>query len=235
MFYFQIFLAFGWLVFSCVIGLILCLFRWGDIDLDRDFARIFSWGVLRITRVTVQAKGLEKIEKPQPCVYVANHQSGFDMATFGTLFPKRTVVIGKKELLWIPFFGIYFIASGNILINRQRRLKAIAGLSQAAEAILNRKVSIWIFPEGTRNRLQEGLLPFKKGAFYMAIEAGVPIVPIVSSSLKTILPRRGCRLSGGIVRIKVLDPIPTQGLTPQDVDLLARQIREKMLAALSEN
>ena len=82
---------------------------------------------------------------------------GLDMATFGTVYPQRTIVIGKKEVKWIPFFGIFYVAAGNIMIDRNKTAKAVAGLKETVDIIRNKKVSIWIFPEGTRNRTGKGL------------------------------------------------------------------------------
>jgi 1-acyl-sn-glycerol-3-phosphate acyltransferase len=223
-----------WLVFSCVLGLIGCLVRWGDLNLDHYFGHLFAWGTLRISGIRVVAEGAEHLSASQPCIYAANHQSGMDMATFGSLYPKRTVVVGKKELLYIPFFGLFFKAAGNIVINRQKRVSAISGLSAAAEQIRNRRLSVWIFPEGTRNRTAEPMMPFKKGAFYMAIQAQVPIVPIVSTSLDGLVnwPRKIMR--SGIVRVRVLPPIPTAGMTSADADRLGKETRDRMLAALRD-
>jgi 1-acyl-sn-glycerol-3-phosphate acyltransferase len=230
--YVRIALSLSWLLISCGIGLVLCVVRWGHPNLDRDFARVFSWGVLRIAGVRVATEGLEHLTAAQPCIYVANHQSGFDMATFGAIYPTRTIVIGKKELKWIPLFGLFFVAAGNIMIDRQRRTKAIAGLGQAVEAIRERGSSIWIFPEGTRNRTRELLQPFKKGAFYMAIEAGVPIVPIVSAPLEPVLNWRRKKVNGGTLRLRVLPPVPTKGFRSKDVDPLADRVRGMMMEAL---
>jgi 1-acyl-sn-glycerol-3-phosphate acyltransferase len=221
-----------WLVLSCVLGLIGCVLRWGDVNLDHYFGHFFAWGVTKIAGIRVITEGHEHLAANQPCIYAANHQSGMDMATFGTMYPKRTVVVGKKELLYIPFFGLFFKAAGNIILNREKRVSAIAGLSAAAEQIKRRGVSVWIFPEGTRNRSDDLMMPFKKGAFYMAIQAQVPVVPIVSSSLDPFLSWKEKRLSGGTVRIRVLPPISTTGMASSDAERLGNQTRERMMAAL---
>ncbi len=234
MFYLRLAAISLWLVISCVLGLILCFIRWGDPNLDRIFGRIFAWGGVRVLGIRVSSEGLEHLEARQPCIYVANHQSGIDMATFGTLYPHRTVVVGKKELLWIPFFGLYFKAAGNIIINRQKRVSAIAGLMSAVEEIKRRRVSVWIFPEGTRNTTSEPLLPFKKGAFYMALQARVPVVPIVSSSLDEIINWKEKRFKPGNVRVKVLPPVETSEFGAQETDRLSNLVRAQMLQALKE-
>ena len=232
MIYLRIALILLWLFVSCMLGLFGCLVRWGDLNLDRDFGRFFSWGALRLSNLKASVEGLEHLEAHQPCIYVANHQSVIDMFSFGKIYPCRTIVIGKKELRWIPLFGLFFAAAGNIMINRQKRVKAIAGLGQAVDAIQKRNASIWIFPEGTRNETGKGLLPFKKGAFHMAISAGVPIVPILSSPVDLIFNWKKRTFRGGRMQIRVLPPIPSAGLTSDDLDKLSDTVREKMLEAL---
>lgn len=225
-----------WMFFSCAVGLVMAIFRWGDPSLGSAFARIYAWGTLRIAGISVKFEGLENIPSEKtPVIYVANHQSAIDMSTMGLIYPKNTVLIGKKELKWIPVFGLFYLASGNILIDRQKRTDAVAALGQAVEQMKERNVSIWVFPEGTRNKLGHGLLPFKKGAFYMAIQAQVPIVPIVSETLTPIVSWKGKYFRSGEVTIRILPPIPTQGLNPGDVEKLTQQTRDRMLTALGES
>ena len=155
------------------------------------------------------------------------------MITMAGMYPWRTVVIGKEVLKWIPFFGLFFIGTGNILINRRDRKNSLAGLAKAAEAIRERNVSVWIFPEGTRNHGRVPLLPFKKGAFYMAIQAQVPVVPIVNDSILKFYDFRKKWIRPANLVIKVLDPIPTLGMTDAGVPSLMARVRDVMEAAQS--
>ena len=220
-----------WLVLGSFAGLAMCLapWRWGDLDLDHDIARLISWGWRRFARLEVQVEGREHLEAHQPCIYVGNHQTGLDLATFGQIYPHKTIVIGKKELIWIPIFGLAFLASGNIMVNRQNRSKAIQSLSKAVQAIKDKGASVFIYPEGTRNRSGVGLLPFKRGAFHMAIEAGIPIVPIVCSSMNGLAD---LKLRGGRVVLRILPPIPTMGLKATDAPELSAKVYEIMSEAL---
>lgn len=221
-----------WLMVSCALGLIACLFSWAGVDANVFASRLFAWGAFRVCNLDVRYEGLEHLAQVGPCVLVANHQTGVDVATYGNIVPRRTKVIGKTELKWIPFFGLFLWLAGNILIKRHDRKSAQSSIGQAAAAIRERGVSVWIFPEGTRNKTCEGLLPFKKGAFHMAIAAGVPIVPIVSSSLKNVAILETPDIRGGKVRVRVLPPIPTQKLTKADVDALSAAVRAQMLEAM---
>ena len=232
MFYLQMFLILVWGVVASGVGLIVCILRWGNLDLSRFMGRIYSFGILPICGIKVVHEGTEHLEAYQPCIYAVNHQSNFDLVSLGTIVPHQMVTIGKKELRWIPFFGIVFMACGNVCLDRNNRTKAIAGLGAAIKAIKVRKASIWIFPEGTRNRTGQGLLPFKKGAFYMAINAQVPVVPIVSAPLRPLIDFPNRKITSGVLKIRVLPPISTTGLKPEDVEKLMAQVRETMLQAL---
>jgi 1-acyl-sn-glycerol-3-phosphate acyltransferase len=221
-----------WMVACSVIGIVFAVVRWGDTNLDRDYARWLAGGILRIAGLRVQLEGAENLETARPCIYVANHQGIMDVATFGSIYPGRTITIGKRELLYIPFFGLFFAAAGNIAIDRQRSRSAIQSLAVAVRQIVERKVSVWIFPEGTRNRTGEGLLPFKKGAFHMAAQAGIPVVPCVSAPLHPLMHYPSRRMLGGTLRIRVLPPIWPRDSTPESVEALLTETRGKMLEAL---
>jgi 1-acyl-sn-glycerol-3-phosphate acyltransferase len=124
------------------------------------------------------------LEGPSPKIYVSNHQSNWDVVTLGSLFPKNTFVLGKKELAWVPFFGAYFFHAGNVLVNRKNHRAARQALSAIIVRVLNKSRSIFVFPEGTRNSCcQEKLLEFKRGAFDLSLKSRVPVVPIVVSPL----------------------------------------------------
>lgn len=237
MIYVRLFFILLWLLLSCALGLVGCLFFWGNLDIDHHFGRFFGWGVTRIAGIRVVQEGLEHLEAHQPCIYVANHQSGMDMATFGTLYPRRTVLVGKRELLYIPFFGLFFKAAGNIIINRQKRVSAIAGLGDGVQRILAERLSVWVFPEGTRNVTDGEMLPFKKGAFYMAMQAGVPVVPILCSPITPILNWKERHHRSGTVVVRVLPPIPSTAYGEAGaggVDQLARDVRARMEEGLAQ-
>jgi 1-acyl-sn-glycerol-3-phosphate acyltransferase len=234
MFYIRTILMGIWVIIICIIFFFKSLLRWGDTNLDRDFARMFAQGTLKVTDINIEVTGQENMIAEQPCIYTGNHQSNFDVAVYGSVCPGNTVAIGKKELVWIPLFGIFCLAAGNIMIDRKKTDKAISALTQIVEEIKTRKVSVWIFPEGTRNKSGEGLLPFKKGAFHMAIAAQIPIVPLVASPISRVADWKKRIIKGGTIQVKVLPPIPTIGLTEEDVGTLASQVREQMLQALSE-
>ena len=156
---------------------------------------------------------------------VANHQSNHDLFVLGHVVPPRTVCIGKKSLKWVPLFGQLFWLAGNVLIDRGNAYQARRAMQTTTRTLRENDTSIWVFPEGTRNA-GEQLVPFKKGAFHMAVEAGVPIVPVCVSRYAHRLSLNSCRRNKVIIRS--LPPIATAGLTQQDVPALAEQCQAQM-------
>ncbi len=212
------------------VGLLIGLCRPFNPDNSRIFARLYSLPATWLMRLKVQAEVGPLGDQPPGCVIVANHQSNHDLFILGHVVPRRTVAIGKKSLGWIPLFGQLFWLGGNVLVDRSNAYQARKAL-QLTTRILHDDTSIWIFPEGTRNR-GERLLDFKKGAFHMAVEAGVPIVPVCVSRYARRLSLSGWRRQTVIVRS--LPPIATAGLGKQDIPALIEQCREQMQQCIDQ-
>ena len=217
------------LLIACV-GLLIGLVRPFNPDNSRIIAKMYAWGGQRILGVRVTAEGVDNFGQ-DPCIIVANHQDNLDLFILGGILPRRTVSVGKKSLIWIPFFGLMYWLAGNVLIDRGNPRKARDTMSSAVDALRERNTSIWIFPEGTRNR-GENMLPFKKGAFHTAVRAGVPIVPVcVNSYVKgTDFGRR----HSGDAQVRVLPAIETKGLTLDDVPRLMQQCYLQMMAGIED-
>lgn len=206
------------------IGLVIGLCRPFNPDNSRLFARLYSVPATWLMRIRLKAEVGPLFDHPPGCVIVANHQSNFDLFVIGQVVPKRTVAIGKKSLGWIPLFGQLFWLGGNVLVDRKNPYQARKALQKTTH-VLHNDTSIWIFPEGTRNP-DEHLLAFKKGAFHMAIEAGVPIVPVCVSRYARRLSLNSWRRRTVIVRS--LPPIATAGLSQRDIPALIEQCRSQM-------
>jgi 1-acyl-sn-glycerol-3-phosphate acyltransferase len=209
--------------------------------LRRDRSRVaydYAMAMVRLMRpplgLRVEVTGRENIMARRPCIYIANHQSAFDVPVLAELHTPHTVIIGKKELSRIPLFGWLYRVTGNILIDRANRSNAVGRLREAEVAIRERGVSVWIFPEGTRGNTRGQLLPFKKGAFYMAIATGAPLVPVVVGPVSDVFDLNERRARPGTVRVRVLEPIATDGLADSDVDQLMSVARARMSGALAE-
>lgn len=183
-----------------------------------------------------QLVGLKLItrKKPEinyPVIYIGNHQNNYDMVTISSMVAENTVSIGKKSLIWIPFFGLVYWATGNIFIHREKRASAIETMNKAGQIVKERNVSVWMFPEGTRSR-GRGLLPFKTGAFHLAISAGVPIVPVVCSDLHNKVDLN--RWSNGTVICEMLDPIDTSNYSRENVKELMEKCYNIMQAKFEQ-
>ncbi|MFA0541007.1 1-acylglycerol-3-phosphate O-acyltransferase [Vibrio sp. 10N.222.52.B7] len=163
-------------------------------------------------------------------VYVANHQNSWDLFTISSAVTPKVVTVGKKSLVWMPLFGQLYWLTGNILIDRANRSKAVGTIDQVVTSLKESDVSVWMFPEGTRSR-GRGLLPFKTGAFHAAIGAGLPIIPIVCSSTGGVKLNRW---NNGHVIVEMLPPISTEGYDKSNVRELANLVREQMAAKLEE-
>jgi len=209
----------------CTLGFLPpAVLRWGNTDIAWAYAHTLSFIGLKILGGRVEIEGAEHLAE-RPAILVANHQTNYDVLFAGAIYPRQTVVIGKKELLKTPLFGTFFAATGNVLIDRANHQNAVAGLDKAVEAVRSRGLSIWLFPEGHRSR-GAGLRPFKKGAFHMAIAAGVPVIPIVFSSTDRLINARAKRAPGGLLRIHVLPPVSTEGLAASDAEALKDRVHD---------
>ncbi|CEO40364.1 1-acyl-sn-glycerol-3-phosphate acyltransferase [Photobacterium kishitanii] len=193
------------------------------------FGRLFS-KMSRVLGIKLEIRYAEGAEQVGSAVYIANHQNTYDLFTVSGAIMQRTVTVGKKSLVWIPLFGQLYWITGNILIDRANRSKAVGTIGQVVDKIKKNKVSVWMFPEGTRSR-GRGLLPFKTGAFHAAIGAQVPIVPIVCSSTDKVKLNRW---DNGVVIVEVMKPIATVGLEKEDVRKLLTQSRKMMASKLAE-
>lgn len=188
---------------SCFCGLVLSLFR----PFHPNNVHVISgWfgAMSKMIGVKLVIKHHPEAINVGPAVYVANHQNSYDLFTLPAIVPENCVSLGKKSLKWIPFFGQLYWLSGNILIDRSNRSKAVGTITKAAEKIKNDGLSVWIFAEGTRS-YGRGLLPFKTGAFHTAMGAKVPIVPVcMSTTHKTIKLNRW---DNGTIYIEMLAPV----------------------------
>ncbi|HEY6929575.1 MAG TPA: lysophospholipid acyltransferase family protein, partial [Thermoanaerobaculia bacterium] len=189
----------------------------------RGLTRMMGW------RVMVDRR--DELDRHRPCIIVANHQSFLDVVTYGSIFPRRTVSAGKREIGRIPVFGLFYRLSGNLIIDRGHARSAHDSLEAAAQTMREDKIAVWFMPEGHRNRGRE-LLPFKSGAFRLAIAAGVPVVPIVAEPLTVVVDTKRGLARRGRLRMRVLDPVPTEGLQTKDLSALIYSVRAAMQQAL---
>lgn len=188
-----------------------------------EAARRWARKVLKAAGVPVQTKGFDRIPDDKPVVFVANHQSFFDILALGATLPGTFRFVAKKELAKVPIFGSSLKAAGHIYIDRQRQQSAFGSYQKAAE-VVKAGVSAVVFGEGTRSRTGN-LLPFKKGPFVLAIAAQVPVVPVYCAHTYGILPKGEWRIRPRPVTLYFGEPIPTAGLDYEDRKELLKRTR----------
>ncbi len=216
---------------ASVLNLLLVLSRPFHPDNSRRVAKLYSEGALRLLGLSMH-RDVQALEgAPHPFVVVANHQSNYDLFVHGNVVPPRTVSIGKSSLKWLPLFGQVYWLAGNVLIRREHAQKAKEAMLRSTEVLQKEDTSIWVFAEGTRN-LGRGLLPFKKGAFQMAIAAGVPVVLICASNY--VRSMRLNRWRAGHVLVRALPPVLTTGLTLEDLPELMQRCHALMRQCIDE-
>ncbi|MGH7509025.1 MAG: lysophospholipid acyltransferase family protein [Gemmatimonadales bacterium] len=164
----------------------------------------------------------------RPFVVVSNHESFADILLISHL-PWEMKWLSKAELFRIPIMGWMMWLVGDIPVWRGFGPSAAEAIARCREALRNR-VSVMIFPEGTRSKTAE-LLPFKDGAFRLAIEAGVPILPLAVWGTRNALPKHDWRFGRSVAEVRVLEPVETAGLTLADVPALKARVRETIVTA----
>lgn len=215
-------------IIICIIGTFYCLFNPRNPNNVGLFARLFAFFLSPFVGIKVVTRNYLGIEQWRSCIYIANHQNNYDILVAAKAVQPKTVTVGKKSLVWFPFFGMLYYLSGNILIDRNNKSKARDTIGQVVNEIKEKKISVWMFPEGTRSHSQ-GLLPFKVGAFRAAIEAGVPIVPICMSNTNDI---RLNRWNNGYIIVEMLSPIETTGLSKDKTKELMEHCYQLMSAKI---
>ncbi|KAJ1568782.1 1-acylglycerol-3-phosphate O-acyltransferase [Cladochytrium tenue] len=185
--------------------------------------------------IRVRMEGREHFEGVRPAVFICNHQSFLDLYMLGYVFPPDCAIVAKDDLFWAPFIGQYLYLGGNIFIDRQNSKSAIATMKFISQEMQKKKMGVFMFPEGTRShQTTNDMLPFKKGPFYLAIEGQYPIIPIVVSTYGDVYNTKQLLFRGGDVRVRVLPPVSTEGLTIKDTDKLLEDTRNAMLSTLRE-
>lgn len=220
--------------YGVVASIVLRLCGYGQVS-QWAAGRCFKWAMWITTGVGfVVVEGHEHL-RVRPAVFITNHQTELDVLLLGTVFPPYCSVTAKNSLKRVPVLGWFMALSKTVFIDRTNRQTAVAAFDGAATVMRRDRQSVFIFPEGTRSYFDEaGLLPFKKGAFHLAIKAKVPIVPVIVANYSHVLSARRRVFQAGTIPVKVLAPIPTANLLPSDADELTTTTYDLMLRELTE-
>jgi 1-acyl-sn-glycerol-3-phosphate acyltransferase len=181
-----------------------------------------SWGrvVLKAWGVRVVVRG----EAPRgPVIYAVNHGSVLDIPVIFAHLPGSFRIVHKRSLYLIPLIGLYLYCGGHVAIDRSKAFRARKSLERAARRIAG-GTSVAVFPEGTRSA-DGSVRPFKKGSFVLAIEAGVPVIPVSLAGVKRVAPQGLLRLRPGELAMTLHPPVPTAGRCVEEAGALAEQVR----------
>lgn len=184
-------------------------------------ARLWAHLILRTTGVTVRASGVERLDPARNYVLASNHQSIYDIPVLFDTIPLQLRIVAKASLGRFPFLGWHLRRTGHLLVQRDN---PGAGVFKRMARLIGDGVSLIVFPEGTRSR-DGRVARFKGGPFLIAIDAGLPIVPVSVSGSRHVMQKGRLMTRPGTVRVVVHEPIPAGGLTREDARALADRVR----------
>lgn len=200
--------------------------RTGNIQMG--LARKWARSLLGVSGVKVRVEGLEQIDPKGSYVFIANHLSFMDTPAVLANIPVQFRFLAKRGLFQIPLLGTHLSRAGHISVPRDDPRGSVKVMQQAAETIQQKKISLLVFPEGGRSH-DGNLRPFKEGGAYIAIKAGVPVVPVVLIGTREVLPMGSAVVYPGEVVLRLLKPIETAQLSLKDRGKLTEELRTIIL------
>jgi 1-acyl-sn-glycerol-3-phosphate acyltransferase len=213
-------------VYTIVLGILSLL----SSPLDRNgriqhgFARLWSWLILHTIFSPVKITGLDRIDRSRPHVYAANHISALDIPLLYVHLPFQFRIMAKKELFRYPFMGWHLRRSGQIPVDSASATASMRSLMKAVRS-LQAGMPLVVFPEGGRSASGQ-IQPFMSGAFYIAIKAGVDVVPMAIVGTYEVLRMNSFHIRPGRMELVVGEPISTEGYGLRDMDVLAARVRK---------
>ena len=191
------------------------------------------WGklLLAFSFIRVRAQGIEKLDRKGSYVFVSNHESLMDIPAILAKLPFEFRFFAKKSLFGIPFLGMHLGRAGHLPVDRTNARSSLKSMSQGARIVAESGISVLLFPEGGRSPV--GLREFKEGAAYIAIKAGVPVVPMAIVGMRPLLPMGSIHIRSGRVLLRVGAPIPTAGLKVSDREELTRRLYREISGLLA--
>jgi 1-acyl-sn-glycerol-3-phosphate acyltransferase len=197
-------------------------------------ARTYCRQLLTAAGVPLEVRGVEHLAPVGPQVIACNHQSFFDILAVVAVLPVRARFVAKKELFLVPFFGWAIRTLGHIRLDRQNLKQALTAYQVAARTLVEQRMHVVVFPEGTRSRSGE-LLPFKKGPAVLAIAAGVTVVPCYCAGTFGILPKGSILVRPRPVQVLFGPPLDAAGLTYEDRDAFTARLRDAIAALRAQS
>lgn len=231
-FYFKS-VIFGCLVFTssltALISLIFLKLTGNSKYAQYILARVFYFQFSKLLGVKVTIKN-EHYLYQKPAIVISNHQTAADILVLGKVFKPGYTVTAKKALKYVPILGLFMLGSGTFFLDRSKGEKARETLNKALISLKKNDRALFIFPEGTRSGTTKlDLLPFKKGAFHLAKQAKIPIIPVAVSNYSNIFNAKSKTFNSGEIIVEVLPPQSTANLeTNEDVTKFSIDIRDKI-------
>ncbi|MFO7962692.1 MAG: lysophospholipid acyltransferase family protein [Desulfobacterales bacterium] len=201
-------------------------------NIPHKVAILWAKSILFVSNVSVIVSGSENIVPGKPYIFMANHQSNFDILALFAGLPVQFRWLAKAELFKIPIFAQGMRGCGYISIDRSNRESAFRSIREASEKIRN-GASVMIFPEGTRS-MDGNLLPFKKGGFVLAMGSGVPVIPMIITGSQNIMPKKQLSIRSGCIALDILEPIETSSPEFKNKDELLQSVRRTMIEELAK-
>ncbi len=194
---------------------------------------VLGRGVMWLSGSRVMVHGREHAVAGQPVIYANNHSSNLDAFLTIWLTPDGTVGLAKKEIVYYPFYGAAWLLSGHPMIDRGHAERARVSMRKLGEFVRRERFSVCMLPEGTRSR-DGRLLPFKKGIVHLAVQTGLPIVPMVTVGAAGAWDKGRWAIQARDIHVHFLPPIDTSGWTLESVDEHLEALREQFLAVLPD-
>lgn len=215
-------------LYTIVMGTLSIAVSFFDPEGRRQHWCASAWSrlIARTAGARVRVHGAEHIQPGASYVFLSTHQSYMDIPAMLGYLPAQLRIAAKREVFLIPFLGWHLTRAGHISINRGSTSEAVETLRRAAREV-RRGVSVFLFPEGTRSR-DGALQPFKKGGFKFALATRLPVVPVTIVGARQVLPRDSIIFRPGPIDMHIDAPIPTAGLTDEDLPALMRAVSEAM-------
>lgn len=232
-------LSIGFVVFAftttvCMLVCALLLpFRTLRIKTCNYYGKFTGRFVMRISGCPLTIEGEEHLDASRPAIYVSNHTTLMDAFMAMFLSPVGTVGVVKKQILYYPFFGQMYLLSGHLRIDRSNREAAVKSMAELGEFVVANKLSIYVWPEGTRSR-DGRLLPFKKGVYHMAKQTGLPIVPIVIEGAHRAWVKNSMSIARVPIKITILPAIDTSDWDGEHIEEQLATVRQRYLDVLPE-
>ncbi len=195
-------------------------------------ARIWAKSILLVSGIKVIAKGNSNIDPARNYIYMSNHMSNFDIPVLLAHLPLHLRWLAKAELFEIPIFGPAMKSADYISIDRSNLRSAIRSLKKAAKNIRD-GLSVLIFPEGTRSK-DNNIQPFKKGGFVIAVDSGIPIIPVIIQGTWKIMPKKQFLIKPGNVILEIAKPVETANYTRKTTGDLMEKVRNVIVESFEK-